>query len=121
MGKILVIDDDNVMRAGIVAMLKNANQDVIEASDGDAGLTVAIKEHPDVIVTDIRMPHMSGLEMLEKLRKDEWGKSVPVVILTGDESNETINKALESGITSYFAKSSDPATLKQQILSQLQP
>lgn len=119
MGKILVVDDDNVMRAGIVAMLKNASQDVLEASDGDAALTVALKEKPDVIVTDIRMPHMSGLEMLEQLRKDIWGKTVPVVILTSDESNETINKALESGITSYFAKSSDPATLRQQILAQI--
>jgi CheY-like chemotaxis protein len=121
MGKILVVDDDNVMRQGIAAMLKNANQDVLEASDGEAALTVALKEKPDVIVTDIRMPHMSGLEMLANLRKDEWGKTVPVVILTGDESNETINKALESGITSYFAKSSDPTTLEQQILAQIRP
>lgn len=121
MGKILVVDDDNLMRAGITAMLKNANQDVLEASDGDAGLKAALKEKPDVIVTDIRMPHMTGLEMLAELRKDEWGKTVPVVILTADDSNETINQALESGITSYFAKSSDPATLKQQILAQLRP
>lgn len=119
MGKILVVDDDNVMRAGIAAMLKNSNQEVLEAGDGDAALKVALAEKPDVIVTDIRMPHMSGLEMLEELRKDEWGRTVPVVILTGDESNETINKALESGITSYFAKSSDPATLEQQILAQI--
>lgn len=119
MGKILVVDDDNIMRAGITAMLKNANQDVLEASDGDAALAVALKEKPDLIVTDIRMPHMSGLEMLEELRKDEWGKTVPVIILTADESNETINEALESGITSYFAKSSDPATLQQQILAQI--
>ena len=120
MGKILIVDDDNVMRAGIAAMLKNADQEVLEASDGDAALTVALKERPDVIVTDIRMPHMSGLEMLEQLRQDEWGKTVPVVILTGDESSESINQALESGITSYFAKSSDPIILKQQILAQVQ-
>jgi two-component system, NarL family, nitrate/nitrite response regulator NarL len=109
------------MRAGIAAMLKNADQDVLEASDGEAALSVALKEKPDVIVTDIRMPHMTGLEMLEELRKDEWGKTVPVVILTGDESSETLNKALESGVTSYFAKSSDPSTLQQQILAQIRP
>jgi CheY-like chemotaxis protein len=119
MGKILVVDDDNVMRVGITAMLKNANQDVIEASDGEAALRVALTEKPDLIVTDIRMPHMSGLEMLEKLREDNWGAKVPVIILTGDDSNETINKALESGITSYFEKSSDPQVLMQQILAQV--
>lgn len=107
------------MRAGISAMLKNANQEVLEASDGDAGLAVALKEKPDVIVTDIRMPHMSGIEMLEELRKDQWGRTVPVIILTADDSNETINKALESGITSYFAKSSDPSVLQEQILAQI--
>ena len=119
MGKILVVDDDNVMRAGIAAMLKNANQEVIEASDGEAGLKVALSEKPDLIVTDIRMPHLSGLEMLDKLREDSWGNKVPVIILTGDDSNETINKALESGITSYFEKSSDPQVLMQQILAQV--
>lgn len=117
MGKILVVDDDNVMRTGIVAMLKNANQDVIEASDGEAGLATALKEKPDVIVTDMIMPHMSGADMLEKLRQDKWGSKVPVIVLSGDSSSQNINRALESGITNYLEKSGDPKILMQQILA----
>lgn len=119
MNKILVIDDDTLMRQGIAAMLKNVDQTVLEASDGQAGLEVALKEQPDLIVTDLRMPHLSGIEMLEKLRETDWGKSVPVVVLTADESNEAVNDALESGITNYFAKTTDPAVLLQQILQLL--
>jgi CheY-like chemotaxis protein len=119
MSKILVIDDDNLMRQGITAMLKNANQEVIEASDGEAGLKAALAEKPDLIVSDVNMPHMNGLEMLEQLRLDAWGKTVPVVILTSDESSSSINQALEAGVTSYFAKNLDPASLTQQILQQI--
>ncbi len=117
MNNILVIDDDNLMRQGIATMLKSAGQTVIEASDGAAGLDVALSNHPDLIVSDVHMPHMTGLEMLAELRTDEWGSSVPVVILTTDDSGEAINQALESGVTRYFAKNIDPATLTQQILS----
>lgn len=119
MSKILVIDDDNLMRTGIAAMLKNAGQDVVEASDGDAGLKAALSEKPDLIVSDVHMPHMTGLQMLEELRKDKWGKTVPVVILTSDESAAVVNEALEAGVTSYFNKNLDPTTLSQQILQQL--
>lgn len=119
MSKVLVVDDDNLTRQGIAVMLKNAGQEVIEASDGDAGLKVALSEKPDLIVCDIRMPHMSGIEMLDELRKDTWGKQVPVAILTADESSDTINRALESGVTTYFSKTLDPATLSQQILQML--
>lgn len=116
MSKILVIDDDSMMRQGIAAMLKNAGQEVLEASDGDAGLAVALDQKPDAIVSDVHMPHMTGLEMLAKLREDTWGKTVPVVILTSDETSASLNQALESGVTSYFSKNLDPATLSQQIL-----
>lgn len=119
MSTILVIDDDNVMRQGITTMLKGANQQVIEASDGQAGLEVALKEKPDLIVTDLMMPHMTGIEMLEQLRADDWGKTVPVVVLTADDSSQTLNSALESGITNYFAKTTDPTVLLEQILQQL--
>lgn len=113
---ILVIDDDKLIRAGLVVLLKNSGQTVLEANNGKEGLDIALAEHPDLVVTDVRMPQMTGLEMIEALRSDEWGKSVPVIILTNDESNDSINKALQSGVTTYFPKSLDPLTLSQQVL-----
>lgn len=119
MSNILVIDDDNLMRQGIATMLKSAGHTVTEASDGEAGLQAALAQHPDLIVSDVHMPHMTGLEMVQELRKDQWGSSVHVVILTSDDSNDTVNQALGAGVTSYFAKNLDPVTLSQQILDQL--
>lgn len=117
--KILVIDDDKLIRESLVALLKNAGQNVVEAGDGEAGLALALSEKPDLVVTDVRMPKMTGLEMIEQLRADDWGKSVSVIILTNDESNDSINQALQSGVTTYFSKSLSPSTLSQQVLQMI--
>lgn len=116
---ILVIDDDKLIREGLVAMLKNAGQNVLEASNGKEGLDSALEQKPDLVVTDVRMPEMTGLEMITQLRTNEWGQKVPVIILTNDESNDSINQALESGVTMYLPKSSDPNTLREQILQMI--
>lgn len=113
---ILVVDDDKLIREGLVALLKNAGQDVLEANNGKTGLALALERKPDLVVTDVRMPDMTGLEMISALRADEWGKKVPVIILTNDESNTSINQALESGVTTYLPKSSTPSDIRQQIL-----
>lgn len=113
---ILVIDDDKLIREGLVALLKSAGQSVIEAENGKLGLDAAVTSHPDLIVTDVRMPEMDGLQMIEALRADEWGKTVPVVILTNDETSDSINQALQSGVTTYLPKNLDPTSLSQQIL-----
>lgn len=116
---ILVVDDDKLIREGLVALLKNAGQNVVEAPDGKAGLETALQQKPDLVVTDVRMPEMTGLEMITQLRTNEWGQKVPVIILTNDESNDSINQALESGVTMYLPKSSPPATIRQQILQMI--
>ena len=113
---ILVVDDDKLIREGLVALLKNAGQNVLEAANGKSGLAAALEQKPDLVVTDVRMPEMTGLEMINALREDEWGQKVPVIILTNDESNTSINQALESGVTTYLPKSSTPNDIRQQIL-----
>lgn len=113
---ILVIDDDKLIREGLIALLKNADQTVIEAADGKEGLDVSLTQHPDLIVTDLRMPNMTGQEMIDQIRADKWGKDVPIVVLTNDETSDSVNQALQSGVTVYLAKNLDPASLTQQIL-----
>lgn len=113
---ILVVDDDKLIREGLSALLKNAGQTVLEAVDGKEGLAAALANHPDLIVSDVRMPNMTGLEMLDAIRADSWGKDIPVVILTNDESSDSVNHALQAGVTVYLAKNLDPGTLTQQIL-----
>lgn len=113
---ILVIDDDKLIREGLSALLKSAGQNVLEAADGKKGLEVTLKEHPDLIVTDLRMPNMSGQEMIDAIRADDDIKGTPVVILTNDETSDSVNQALQTGVTVYLAKNLDPESLTQQIL-----
>lgn len=113
---ILVVDDDKLIREGLSALLKNAGQTVLEATDGKEGLATALEQHPDLIVTDVRMPNMTGLEMIDAVRADKWGSSVPVVVLTNDETSDSVNHALQAGVTVYLAKNLDPTSLTQQIL-----
>lgn len=113
---ILVVDDDKLIREGLTALLRNAGQTVLEAADGKEGLAVALGQHPDLIVSDVRMPNMTGLEMIDALRGDDWGKHVPVVVLTNDETSGSVNHALQAGVTVYLAKNLAPVALTQQIL-----
>lgn len=113
---ILVVDDDKLIREGLTALLKNAGQTVIEAANGREGLDQALALHPDLVVTDVRMPEMTGLEMIDQLQQDEWGKHVPIVVLTNDDSSGSVNQALQNGVSVYLAKNLPPASLSQQIL-----
>ena len=113
---ILVVDDDKLIREGLAALLKNAGQTVIEAANGKEGLEIALAQHPDLVVSDVRMPKMTGLEMIDAIRADEWGSKAPIVLLTNDETSDSVNHALKSGVSVYLAKNLDPASLTQQIL-----
>lgn len=116
--KILTVDDDKLMRESLATTLRSNGYEVLEAADGQAGLDLALSEHPDLVITDVRMPVMEGTEMVARLREDEWGKEVPVIILSNDETTGAINQALKSGVTVYLSKVElDPETLTQQIVT----
>jgi CheY-like chemotaxis protein len=115
--KILIVDDDKLFLESLAAMLRNSGHSVIQAADGKQGFDFALETHPDLVITDIRMPVKTGLEMVDDLRNDTWGKEVPIIILSNDETTDAINNALESGVTVYLSKVNlDPDTLGQQIL-----
>jgi DNA-binding response OmpR family regulator len=74
------------------------------ASDGVEGLTMARQARPDLVVLDIRMPRMDGIEVLEKLRADDTTSDLPVVVLTHHDSGELRRRALELGALDYLVK-----------------
>lgn len=79
----------------------------LTANDGEEGLEIALEKHPDLILLDILMPKMDGMIMLQKLRKDEWGKKVPTIILTNvnPNSSSVINSVLQNEPAYYLVKS----------------
>lgn len=117
---ILIVDDNELVRKSLAATLISNALNVETASNGKEGLDKALKLHPDLVITDIRMPQLDGLEMIEKIRADEWGKKVPVLVMTVDEDTESINKALLAGVTVYISKNvTDPAAIAEQIKTAL--
>lgn len=116
--KVLVVDDDKLARKGLTKVLEDAGMDVSEAVNGKEGLEKALREKPDLIVTDVHMPQMDGLQMIEELRADEeWGKSVPVVVLTVDDATTSINQALAAGVTFYLTKTGmTPDAIADQVV-----
>jgi DNA-binding response OmpR family regulator len=103
---ILVTEDEKSIRSALNIKLINEGFEVLEAKNGEEGLEIALSEHPDLILLDLLMPQIDGMTMLKELRKDSWGKTVPVIILTNlSSADEEINRNItELEPTYYFVK-----------------
>lgn len=102
--KILVVEDEEPLSRVLKDILTYEGYEVLEAVNGIEGLGMALNNHPDLILLDIVMPRMDGLDMLQKLRENEWGKTAPVMILTNlSDNDEVIKTAKDEGIE-YFVK-----------------
>src|SRR3954462_4367654 len=99
---ILVIDDDVCMRDLLRLHLSNAGYDVSVAEDAvDAGHSL-LKQRPDLILADIEMPYMDGLEFLQAVKADDTMSSVPVILVTGSDDAES--KAQQLGAAAFLTK-----------------
>jgi DNA-binding NtrC family response regulator len=105
MANILVIDDENSIRRSLKEILEFENHTVDEAEDGEAGYNLAIKNNYDVILSDIKMPKLDGLELLQKLNESTILSSI--IMMSGHGSIETAVSALKSGAYDYLAKPID--------------
>ncbi|MDD2656815.1 MAG: response regulator [Patescibacteria group bacterium] len=103
--KILIVEDEKLELMALVARFKMENFKVLEASNGEDGLKLALDEHPDFILSDIMMPKVTGIEMITQIRQSgEWGKAVPILMLTGVVEAESISKIVEQGVHDYIIK-----------------
>jgi len=105
MANILVIDDENSIRRSLKEILEFENHTVDEAEDGEAGYNMALKNNYDVILSDIKMPKLDGLELLQKLNESTVLSSI--IMMSGHGSIETAVSALKSGAYDYLAKPID--------------
>ena len=102
---ILIVEDEAPLRNALCDKFRRAGFIALEARNGDEGLTVATREHPDIILLDVMMPVMSGMAMLKQLREDTWGKGVKVIMLTNLNDPESIAGAVAEGSCDYYIKS----------------
>src|SRR3989344_5975909 len=106
--KILIVDDDKILskilRDGLVAG-GQGKYEVFSAFDGEEGFEVALREKPDLIMTDLIMPKVTGIEFLKKLRAEDWGKDIPVIMETQLSDLENMSEGMELGVKGYIIKS----------------
>src|SRR5271156_1007093 len=105
MSKLLLVEDDNNLREIYEARLQAEGYTIVTAKDGEEALVVAKAEKPDLIISDIMMPKISGFEMLDILRNTENLKSVPVIMLTALGQNDDQQRADKLGADRYLVKS----------------
>jgi len=101
--KILVVDDSADTREMMAKLLELERFAVVTAEDGRAGLNVAESERPDLIITDINMPVLNGLEMISLLRRQSWFTNIPILAITAYGSNIALD-AIDAGADRAMTK-----------------
>jgi len=114
MKKILVVDDDNINRKLLNVLLKKTGKyEVIEAENGMEALNIIKNESIDMVLLDIIMPVMDGIDLLKILKSDENFKSIPIIILTTDDTKK--NEAEILGASDFITKPVSPVQLLDKI------
>ena len=102
--KILTVDDSKTVRLIVRKAFKEFQCEILEAGDGVGGLSVASKASPDLILLDVTMPVMDGVEMLSRLKGEAALKGIPVIMLTAEGGREHVMKVAKIGIRDYIVK-----------------
>lgn len=115
MSQVLIVDDSHSIRELLASVLRRAGFDVTSANDGKEGLTTAQKKDYDLVITDVNMPEMDGIELLSNLRKLPAYSFKPILILTTEFSQEMKQKGKDAGATGWLVKPFDPEKLIEVI------
>jgi two-component system chemotaxis response regulator CheY len=115
---VLIVDDSTSMRAIIKRTIKVSGFDVgeyFEAADGKQALDVLEKEWVDLVMTDINMPHMSGIELITEMKTDRLLSSIPIVMVTTEGSEERVRETMALGASGYIKKPFHPEEVKKTL------
>src|SRR5208283_1166161 len=115
----LIVDDSSVMRKIVERALRQAGLDLLvvhEAGSGTEGLDLLKANQVDLILSDINMPSMDGLEFLRQIREQNLAPGVPVVMITTESSEEHVKQAIQSGAQGYIRKPFTAEQVKERVL-----
>ena len=114
-GRVLVVEDSPTVASVVKYFLELEGFEVLLAADGVAGLETALREHPQIIVSDVNMPGMSGVAMVKALRADPSYSDVRILMLTSEASVESETEGLEAGADDYLLKPVEPRRLAARV------
>jgi len=109
--RVLIVDDDPLLRMVCAVNLQSDGVQVLEAEDGRQGLARARLERPDLVLTDVRMPGLDGFELAASLRRDERTRAIPLIFLSGEADPAHDARARALGALAFLTKPVDPVAL----------
>lgn len=116
--KILIVDDSGPMRAVIIKTVKAAGFGgavFLQAKDGQEALDILEKENVNLVMTDYNMPHLNGLELVDRMKHDEKMKEIPVIAVTTDGNPRRIIEFIEKGASDYVRKPFTPEVISEKL------
>jgi two-component system cell cycle response regulator DivK len=113
--RILYVEDNEFNRKMVRDLLARTSYQLIEAGDGEVGVTAAQTECPDLIIMDVQLPRLSGLDATRRLRADPRTASIPIIVITSFALSGDEQAAMEAGASAYLAKPYSPRELLQTI------
>jgi len=103
--RVLVVDDMPLMRHVLINMLRQLDyKDIVEATDGQQALTILQNQLIDLVITDLHMPKMDGLNLLDAIRNDTEHAQLPVLMVTCEDNSETVKKIINSKVSGFIIK-----------------
>jgi len=115
MKKILVVEDNETNMYLICFILEHKKYIVLKAKSGEEAIEIAIKKKPNLIIMDLQLPGIDGLETTRRIRMSKIDKNIPIIALTSYAMDGDEQKALEAGCTGYIAKPINPETFINEI------
>lgn len=115
MAKILIADDERDIRDLITFTLRFAGHEVVPTSNGEEAYHTALKEAPDLILMDVRMPRMTGYEACEHIKAEPTLQHIPVVFLSAKGQESEVQTGLQAGAAEYILKPFSPDQLTERI------
>ena len=113
--RVLVVDDDPVIQKLLKVNFEMEGYEVLSAADGAEGLDQVASGHPDVIILDVMMPKMNGLEVLAALKADSGTENIPVILLSAKAQAGDVQAGLDRGANAYVTKPFDPLDLLDRV------
>lgn len=112
MAKVVLVEDDVLLAKMYQRLLNFSGHDVVLATDGEKAVDMVVQEKPDIVLMDIMMPRMNGLQALEQIRTNEQFKQTPIIVMSGLANVNSEEEVLAKGATKYIDKGQyDPKAL----------
>ena len=118
-GTILIVDDDPLNRRLLAKSLENDGHRTTQIDNGFAALAAIKDDEPDLVLLDVEMPGLDGIEVLERIKADDALRHIPVIMISGVEDTASIVRCIEVGAEDFLPKPFDPVILRARIASGL--